>query len=1144
MKKFCAALALLLVAMLFGSIDIAAQDFRATVGGRITDQVGAAVSGTQVTITNTDTNQASSVVSNEEGNYVITALPSGTYRLKVERSGFKQFVREGIILEIRANPTVDVTLEAGDVSETVTVIGDTAVLETNDASRGTTITGQAIVDLPLNGRNAFALAALTPGVNFNSRGQTGNFFRTASNVGISSVQISGSQPRSNEVLLDGVPVTGSDGLVQFIPSVDATQEFKVQTNSFDSEFGRFTGGVINASIKSGTNDFHGSLFIFHRNSAFNARDPFATRKPQFTFDQLGGTIGGPIFFPRFGEGGRTFYSGRNRTFFFVSLEGTREDIPRTFVSTVPTLLQRQGIFTETSTVIFDPATTRPGATAGTFVRSPFSGNRIPTERLNPTALRILEHVPLPNAPGVVNNRLESYKDTNMDDGIAVKIDHNFTDRHRIFGRFTYRRFITRDSGALNNVLTVTDQQRYAPGFAFDDTYTLNATTVLNFRYGLSRFDGATQSGQLDPASLGFPAALVAQLPVPSLPRIVINGYTTLGPGLRFVRGVEDSHSFRGGGTKIVGNQAFRFGGEFRLLRSNNRNQNNQASGSYDFNANFTRGPNPVTPNTNNPQQALAAFLLGFPFSGIVQNSISTAEQSPYYGFYFQDDWRASNRLTLNLGLRYEFEAAYTERFDRFNRGFDATVASPIEAQALANYRANPIPQLPVADFHARGGLLFVGVGGQPRGLTNIDRNNFAPRIGVAYKLTDRTVLRGGYGLFYGATTQLSEASLGFSINTPFVGAVNNVIPAGATLSNPFPAGLLVAPGSSLGTGTLLGSDISFVDPNRKQPFAHQYQLSIQQELPGHLLLDAAYVGALGRDVAVNVQLNAIPLQFIQQARQTLVATGVDILAQAVPNPFFRLVPAGASLDRSTVDRGQLLRPFPQFTSVAQLNSSIGSYRYDAFQFKATRRFSEGFSLLTSYTFAKQLEKTRLLNVQDAELVKELSDFDLPHRLVVSSSYELPFGPGRRFLGNASGIGGKLLEGFQLNAIYQAQSGLPLTVSNAASTGQSAQLPEGERSVDRWFDTTAFRRLERYELVTTSRLSDVRSPGRNTFDLSLFKTTRITEGVRLQLRAEGFNLFNRSEFSSPVTDFNSPNFGRIQSTNIFNRQFQFGAKLLF
>jgi len=483
MKKLCTMIALLFVAMLLVSNDIAAQDFRATVVGRITDQAGAVLPGAQVTITNTETNQVTSVVSNDEGSYVITALPSGTYRLKVEQSGFKQFVREGIILEIRANPTVDVTLEPGDVGESVTVTGDATVLETNDASRGTTITGQAIVDLPLNGRNAFALAALTPGVNFTSRGQTDTFFRTASNVGISSVQISGSQPRSNEVLLDGVPVTGSDGLVQFIPSVDATQEFKVQTNIFDSEFGRFTGGVINATLKSGTNDFNGSLFIFHRNSAFNARDPFAVSKPQFTFDQLGGTIGGPIFFPRFGEGGKSFYSGRNRTFFFVSLEGTREDIPRTFVSTVPTLLQRQGIFTETSTVIYDPATTRAGATAGTFVRSPFAGNRIPTERLNPTALRILEHVPMPNAPGVVNNRLESYKDTNMDDGIAVKIDHNFSERHRIFGRFTYRRFITRDSGALNNVLTVTDQQRYAPGFALDDTYTLNATTVLNFRYG-------------------------------------------------------------------------------------------------------------------------------------------------------------------------------------------------------------------------------------------------------------------------------------------------------------------------------------------------------------------------------------------------------------------------------------------------------------------------------------------------------------------------------------------------------------------------------------------------------------------------------------------------------------------------------------
>ncbi len=1138
------------------SVCVWAQEFRATISGRVSDASGAAVAGAQVSVTNLETGAINRAVSSESGDYVVPALGPGRYRLEIEANGFKKAIRDNLTLEVLARPTIDVTLEPGAVTESITVTSEATRLETADASRGEVISGRTLVDLPLNGRNAFALAALVPGVSFTVRGQASTFLRTTANAGISGASLSGAQPRFNEALLDGVPNTGSDGLIQFVPSVDATAEFKVQTNAFDAEFGRFAGGVINASIKSGTNEWHGTLFEFLRNSKLNARDPFAANIPQFGYNLFGGSIGGPVYLPRFGEGGKALYRGQNRTFFFFNYEGSREGVPRAFVSTVPTALERQGDFSQTQVrlangtaapvVIYDPATTRQAGNA--FVRDPFPGNKIPANRINPIAAKLMELFPLPNAAGDAvtraNNYLLSFKDPVFDNGFVARIDHRFSERHTIFGRFSKRHFRVVRQGAFKNEVTEDFDDRVAPGFAFDDTLTFSPTLILNLRYGFSRYynTGAAANFGTDPTSFGFPAALSAQVPVKSIPQIAITGFTTLSGANKFLNSAEDTHTFRAGMTKIAGRQTFRFGGEYRLLRSNIGSLGAAAAGSYSFNSTFTRGPNPqaasVTAGTS-----LASFLLGLGASGSVDNNAATAEQGKYYGFYVQDDFRISRRLTVNLGLRYEWEGDYTERYNRFNRGYDFTTASALEQQARTNYAANPIAELPASGFNVKGGLLFTGVNGQPRGLTNLDRNNISPRLGLAFSLTPKTILRGGYGLFYGATTLLSESRLGFSVSTPWVVSNDGSLTPANTLSNPFPNGLVNATGASLGLNTLVGQGISFTDPNRKAPFTHQYSLTIQRELPGGILLDVAYAGTLGRDLAVNQQLNAIPLQFLRAAQQTFAATGRNVLNDSVQNPFFGLIASGP-LGARTVTRGQLLRPYPHFTGITALNRSIGRSHYDAFQLKASRRFSQGFSILVSYNLAKQLDEIRFLNEQDAQPTKELSEFDIPQRLVVSSSYELPFGKGRRFLGNAGGVVNKLVEGWQFNVIYQANSGVPVDISGAESTGQSAEIPGSERGVDRWFNTAVFRQRQPLELIGLSRLPDVRSAGRNNFDLSLFKTTSLTEKLRLQFRAESFNAFNRPEFSSPSGAFATANFGRITSTNTFARQYQFGLKLLW
>ncbi len=1138
------------------SVCALAQEFRATISGRVSDASGAAVVGAQVIVTNLDTSAANRAISSESGDYVIPALQPGRYKLEVEASGFKKSVRENLTLEVLARPTIDVALEAGAVTDSITVTADTSRLETADASRGEVITGRTLVDLPLNGRNAFALAALVPGVNFTLRGQASTFLRTTANNGISGASLSGAQPRFNEALLDGVPNTGSDGLIQFVPSVDATQEFKVQTNAFDAEFGRFAGGVINASIRSGTNDWHGTLFEFLRNSKLNARDPFAATIPQFGYNLFGGSIGGPVYLPRFGEGGKAVYRGQNRTFFFFNYEGSREGVPRAFVSTVPTLLERQGDFSQTfvrqangttaPVVIYDPATTRASGTA--FVRDAFAGNKIPTARINPIAAKLINLFPLPNAAGdsvtKANNYLLSFKDPVFDNGFVTRIDHRFSERHSVFGRYSQRRFQVVRQGNFKNEVTQDVDDRIAPGFAFDDTLTLSPTMILNFRYGFSRYfnTGSAANFGTDPASFGFPAALSAQLPIKSIPQVAITGFTTLSGANKFLSAAEDSHTFRTGLTKIAGKQTFRFGGEYRLFRSNPGSLGSAAAGAYSFNSTFTRGPNPQAATVTGGA-ALASFLLGLGSGGSVDNNIAPAEQGKYYGFYFQDDFRISRKLTVNLGVRYEWEGDYTERYNRLNRGYDFTTASPLEAQAKANYAASPIAEVLAANFNVKGGLLFTNVNGQPRGLTNLDRNNFSPRIGVAFALTPKTILRGGYGLFYGATTLLSESRLGFSVSTPWIVSNDGSLTPASTLSNPFPNGLQAATGASLGLNTLVGQGISFTNPDRTQPFTQQYSLTIQRELPGGVLLDVAYAGTQGRDLSVNQALNAIPLPFITAARATFVATGRNVLNDSVTNPFFGLITSGGLAAR-TVTRGQLLRPYPHFTGISILNRNIGRSRYDAFQLKASRRFANGFSLIASYTNAKQLDQIRFLNDTDTTLTKELSEFDIPQRVVVSSSYELPFGKGKRFFSNATGVGGKLVEGWQFNAIYQAQSGVPFDISGAESTGQSAEIPNSERSVDRWFNTTVFRQRQTLELAGLARLPDIRSAGKNNWDISLFKTTTLSEKLRLQFRVESFNAFNRPEFSTPSGAFGTANFGKITSTNTFARQYQFGLKLLW
>ncbi|HWQ55449.1 MAG TPA: TonB-dependent receptor [Bryobacteraceae bacterium] len=1131
-----------LAAALFG------QEFRATIVGRVSDTSGAVIAGARVTATNVDTNTNINATTTATGDYVVPGLQPGRYQLRVQNPGFKAYVRDGITLQVQDRPAIDVTLEPGEITTSVTVAAETPLLETSTASRGEVVSQQEVESMPLNGRNIFMLGTLTAGVTFTGRGASNSFIRTTSTDGMSLMAVSGGEPRNNEAILDGVSTQGANGTIQFVPSVEATQEFKVQTNNFDAELGRFTGGVVNATTKSGTNQAHGALYEFFRNSVLNARDTFANTKPQFGYNLFGGSLGGPVYIPK-------VYNGKNRTFFFFNYEGSREGVPRSANYSVPTIEQRNGDFSATLVrlsngqpaplAIYDPDTTR--LVGNINMRDPFPGNRIPTSRINPVAANTMKFYPQPNLAGdpitAANNWRMAYKDPVLDNGVVARIDHRISDRHQIFGRYTWRySFVGANSVNPMNVLLGTSNNRPSHGVAIDDTYTLNPTTVLNIRAGFSRlsqFNPANSYG-FDAKTLGFAPQFVGALEVPAFPVFNISGYQTLGRS-PLSKNAHDSYSLRGGINKVTGSHSLRLGAEVRVLRSNVLSPGSDAAGSFTFNNTFTRGPNASVASTTSGS-SLASLMLGLAGSGSVSKTAGDAGQVPYYGLFIQDDWRLTPSLSVNVGLRYEWEGANTERFNRYNRDFDFAVDSPIAAAAKAAYALAPIPEISPDQFQVRGGLGFAGVNGAPRSVTDIDRNNFAPRVGVSWKPFSKTVLRAGYGIFYGATTQLSELKQGFSQSTPFLASLNEGLNPENRLTNPFPDGILEPQGAALGLMTYVGQSASFVDLDRQNPAAHQFQFGIQRELPAGVLVEATYAGNITHALPVSVSLNHVPKQYQDRARDLYLQTGRNYLTDSFANPFRGLVSVG--LTGATTTRTQLLRPYPQFTGLTNVNSSIGTSRYDSFQIKFTKRMSKGLMFRASYTNSKTLERRGYQNAQDTELTKELTTYDIPQRLVVSGTWELPFGPGKPLANQAKGFAGKLIEGWQLNVIYTAQGGIPLVISGAETVGRSANISSSERSIWNWFDRSAFRIRDTLEYVATERLPDLRSHGRNNFDLSLFKNIALAEQLKLQVRIESFNTFNRPEYDAPNMTFGGPSFGTISATNIFARQFQFGLRLVW
>ncbi len=1154
-----------------------AQDTRAKILGQVTDPAGSAVVGASVHATNTATGINLASTTNEAGLFEIPYLVPGTYTVSAEAPGFKKLVRSTIELRVADKVSLDLKMEVGAVSDSITVSGGTPLLEVASSSTGAVVDHRRIVELPVSGGNALTLERLTPGVtNF----AIANHPYELSSAGVASrMSVSGIRSQNTEFTIDGAPVMSNDSAI-IVPQADLVQELKVETNSYDAASGHTAGGSVNIGTRSGTNNFHATLYenytgaalkgldFFQRQRLYDASSGAPTSDKQKSIkgadvnNRFGGSASGPVLIPK-------LYNGKNRTFWIYGYEGFRHpntDANSGYFSTVPTTAERQGDFSGLLSLgniyqIYDPATITAAA-GGRFSRLPLAGNILPATRLDSVAKGLLSYFPLPNTTGTVNglnNFFHAVHGLSAYNVQTARLDHAFSDSHRIFARVNYNHLNGLGGGSFNTDATALTNQASTTGIGFDDVYTLNPHLLLNVRYSFTRYAPSSipQGGAMDLTKLGFDPASVKQLDPQAtvFPRLTIDSFAVLG-NFTPTRKATNYHATAADVTRSMGKHTLRMGGDFRTYNENSYVFNNSTP-YLNFNSSYTQGPLDNSPGAP-IGQGLASFLLGIPSSGTVVMNTSYAYHSTFYSAFLQDDWKVSSKLTLNLGIRYEYETSPVERFNRTVRGFDQSTANPLEAQVQAAYAKSPIPEIPLSQFHVTGGLTYAGVNGQPSALWTSDKNNVAPRAGVAYQIFAKTVLRGGFGVFYmpkavdhigSAADRTAVNQTGYSQSTSMTVTTDNGQHFIASLRNPFPSGVLLPVGSSNGLKSNLGSSISFYNSQQVNPLIGRWDFGFQLELPKRVLLEAMYVGSSGSSLAVSRQIDATPAQYLSTL-PTRDNTVINALSAQVANPFFPLLP-GTSLSSATVSRSQLLRPYPQYTGITY-NDPSGSSIYHSLQTRVERRFGSGFSLQGTYSWSKFLSTTEFLNATDAKPSQVVSDQDIPQRLGISGLYDLPFGAGRKFGSHSNKFVAAVLGGWQWQAIYEAQSGAPIGFGDVIFNGNlhDITLSNSDKKISRWFNTDAgFDKNPANQRasdirVMSLRFPSVRNQGMNIWNTSMMKYFRLSENAKLQFRSECMNGFNHSHFAAPNTTVTSTLFGQLTQVSSVARQIFFVAKIVF
>ncbi len=1154
-----------------------AQETRATVNGRVQDASSSGVPAASVTARNIATGVATTVVSADDGNYTIPFLVPGTYSITAESPGFKATTQDHVDLHVGDKLTVDLSLPVGAVSESITVSTAAPILDEGSASRGGLIDNKRVVELPINGRNPFQLANLLPGVVF-----AGNpsFIRPFDNGDAANFSINGGLRQTNAFLVDGAPddaisdVAGdrshANQNIAFTPTVDATQEFKIVNNFYDAQYGRTGGGIFNVSTKSGTDQYHGSVYSFIRRYQFNANNIAnkAAGLPIYALDanknnvggdflnQYGLAVTGPLSIPH-------IYDARSKTFFLFGVENYIQNTPAPALTTTINSFERNGDFSAAGEpIIYDPYTTRLGPNGVCCIRDPFPGNKIPLSRLqNSAGYKLAQAFPLPNYSATGADPLTSTANSNnYSSGANLskdrfknwigRIDQNFGQRERVYFRYAHNRRNQTDNGTTNFVGALLDAQdplsRTNDNAVVDSLTQIGARWTLDLRASVARYNEKVNRSRVfgfDDTALGFSSTFSTERFVPVPPRISLGGnYSDVGTrNPRF--GISTTISFLPSLEAVYGRHSLHFGADLRDINFNTGGGSFvYGGGQFTFNPNFTQA-NPTAGTSATSGSNVASLLLGAPTSGIISYTPNLGYRFRYYAAYFQDDIKLSQRLTVNAGLRYDIEGSPTEGQNRQNRGFAFGTPSPL---AAAVKTANPATCPSCANL--TGGLLFAGANGQSREAFNTGYTHVQPRVGVVFRAYKDLIFRGGYGLFYLPEAAFGAAQ-GFAQDTAYI--PNNINggttpdnfrpngnnPAAPPLNNPFPT-VLQPSGSSLGLSTFLGQSIIFNNIDRKIPHVHQYSFGMQQQFPGGIKLDASYVGSRTRNINTNDNqaggarnLNVLSNAQIAQATDTARGLGITpsaYLAQSVPNPFAGLLPR-TNINGATISRTQLLLPFPQYLNVNYGQESVGQIWYDSAQVSLEKRYSHGLTLLGSYTWSKTLEAVSFLNNQDAAPFKDLSASDRPQRLVISGVYELPFGHGHRFGGNVSRPVELLIGGFQLNYIEIIQSGAPTGLNGGAvplfnpSTGT-------QKSFTQYFNNCVL------QLDGVTALQP--NATRNGFTPCSNPAWRLINSSFLQLRQTPFQSGYIRNPNAPSADLSLSK--RFNLTERYNAQFRFEA----
>ncbi len=1126
------------------------QEFRASITGQVTDPSGAPIPNAKVVVLNIERNVTSGAISNSSGRYLVQFLYPGSYAVSVDHPGFKPFTQRGINLQAADHIDLDVRLEIGSQSDRVTVTAEAPLLEAENATRASTVENRVLETIPTNGRNLYTLEFALPGVV--KANQYWGSMELYAYTDINAITINGGRVGENETLIDGLSNTKVDRGVSLVPALSATQEFSVQSNIYDAQYGRFGGGVTSVIVKSGTNAVHGEMYEFLKNVRLDAAEwvlnKLGTPRTKFENNTWGAEVDGPVYIPK-------LFDGRNRLFFMMSYEGEKENSQGSNIRTLPLPEQLHGDFSNLVTsvgkpvIVYNPKTTRLGPN-GTYIRDPFMNNVIPGDMINPIAAKLAQLYPAPNVPGDGLNHLRNYSvlspGGNKYTALLGKIDVHVSNRNTISFRYGQTPYFA-PAVVLwgNNAGEPATSKTFVPrNWGADWTYVINPSLIFNLRGGLSRlenFTGSNFAGGYDPRNLGFPSSLVSQFLTLQFPRFNLGTYSEIGATQVTNYSANDTWSLQPNVNWMHGRQVVKAGAEFRLYNRNTL-QPGLADGSYTFGKNWTQA---------NPQQAdalsgneFATFLLGLPSSGSVDRNINPAYQNKYYAIFVQDDVKLTKNLTINAGLRWDYETPLRERYDRLVRGFAFDQASPLNAQ--------------VSGLNLHGGLLYAGSSGDQRFAFNPYRKAFQPRIGFAWRVADKWVIRGGYGLTY-LGQSATGTNTGFSSPTPLIASLDNNVTPAVTLSDPFPSslypnGLLKPVGSSQGLATNLGQSITAQFLNRPLPRSHQFSFGFQRQLRWGFLADASYVGNITHKLPVQLPLNSIPADILNSLP---VADRPAYFNAQIANPLAGLLPS-SGINGKTVARSQTLVAFPQFTQVNITDVPIGSQSYHSAQMKLTRRFTQGIGIQAAYTISKTLERVTLLNNQDvvlSDLLKtpleqRLYQFDTPQKFSLVVTAAVPFGRNKRYGGNIHPVLNAILGGWNLNTEYNTQVGFPFDFPNAApKEAKSAKLSDSQRdalaqaqgrtqfdpSSDVWFNTALFPTQAQapFTLRTfPTRFPDVRSKPLNVVEFSAYKEIPIRERVRWQIRADFHNALNHPFFDHLASnDVANAQFGRLGAGGI-------------